>query len=203
MLGYEHLLISLGFTYLLHLIHPLPWEVFLGVAVGSLLPDVDAYSLSFLKRKSRRWALLYVPLALLKYLVWVPYAFVLSLLFRKDYFEHRSSSHSLLFLLFAFSAIYFLSKEVAWGILIGGVFHLLQDSLTVSGVAWFSPLHEGRLKGILKTGQKAFGVLVILSISAVVYAFEQGILPEEEFKVASLALFLAFLSPLLLRALLK
>lgn len=202
MLWYEHILISFFFALLLLPYLNLDPYLFLsGVLIGSLLPDVDSYSFLSLLKKSRKNPFLYITLALLKYVFWIPYAFILSFLFGKDYFSHRSSSHSLIFLLLIFSAIYFLSFPFAYGILFGGVLHLLQDSTTLSGVAWFSPISEIRVRGVLRTGQRWFGYFLIFALLLSIFSLSLGLVEEDNRGHIILALFTAFLSPIFLRVL--
>ena len=121
---------------------PLPINkyVFLGIVVfSSLLPDID--TASFISRKLK-----------LRHLSFL--------------FEHRGFFHSILSMVF-FMIIAFLvsgNPYFSLAVLIGFTSHLVFDSLTKKGVAWFWP-SKLRIKGRHKTGSWFDWFLLIVFIT--------------------------------------
>lgn len=165
MRGESHLsisvLMSMPTWYILYKLSPLAMQnngflvIIIGIAVGSLLPDIDA---SDAKIMHGSWS----PIGrFTKKFFYKP-------LTKTDIFEdkHRGFLHSLLgcVLIFTFFApivvalsviiwllnplLYFLSWLLWWfwiGIPIGFLLHLAEDSFTMSGVRWFFPRGEATL----------------------------------------------------------
>ncbi len=160
----------------------------IGVLVGSLLPDADAEdALVFRKRVGGGYALKAAGL-LTKWLAYKPVAWLGGRLWGKKWEGHRRLLHSLkgallvfgfwliggLIMLGLFSAV---SLSRLWlsfclGLLFGFLLHVWEDSLTVAGVEWVKGV---RLQGKIKTGyggwriwEREEGVLVLAFGMAVI-----------------------------------
>lgn len=175
----------------------------LGVAVGSLIPDVDASDATVFHTKVSGLHGMVAELVnsflgpflpvfgyLTKYLVYMPSVFLLNL-FSEDYvFEdcHRSFTHSILgvlvmagitgFLLWppvrftGLDPVYLVSFLLGYT---GGAFlHMLQDSFTVSGIAWNQPFSSLKLKGELRTGKDNSRPRIFLVILLAVLSLNFG-----------------------------
>jgi len=119
-----------------------------GALVGVLLPDSDSHHAVVKNSKFEFFGFV------TKYFLYLPLALVCYLLGFHKAREHRGVMHSALGALSAAvfwgAAAFLLSKllginsplwlSFASGLFLGYVFHLLQDSLTVSGVRWLYPL---------------------------------------------------------------
>lgn len=106
---------------------PINKYVFLAIVVfAALIPDID--TVSFISRKLK-----------LRYLSF--------------FFEHRGFFHSILPMVFFMIITYLVSGNPYYSlaVLIGFASHLVFDSLTKKGVAWFWP-SKLRIKGRHKTG---------------------------------------------------
>jgi len=188
MRGESHLsisvLMSMPTWYLLYKLSPLSMQnngfivILIGIAVGSLLPDIDA---SDAKVMHGGWS----PIGrFTKKFFYKP-------LTNTDIFEdkHRGFLHSLLgcFLISAFfipivvalsmiiwllnPLMYVLSWLLWWfwlGIPIGFLLHLAEDSFTKSGVRWFFPRGEPtRSTTRLKRGSEELLVVVFWTVAAI------------------------------------
>ncbi len=153
---------------------------FASLAIGALLPDVDAPS-SKLKKgdfgiiKARKLGIAVFYGA--KFLFFYPYAALVSLL-RKDAFKHRKSMHSIcalfVLLLFLYYPVKYLGYlEYLFPFALGFLFHLFQDGVTVSGIYPFYPLSSFALKGGFVTGSMPSSVLFDL-YSAALFAYNVG-----------------------------
>lgn len=155
---------------------------FLGVAIGSLIPDIDATDATvfhtgikgFHRAPGKIFNDVVGPILpifgyLTKYIIYKPSVFLLNLFSDNYRFEdgHRSFTHSLMgvstmtmatgFLLgplFIESGIsgFYLLFFLA-GYASGALLHMFQDSCTKTGIAWNQPFSNLRLKGELKTGE--------------------------------------------------
>lgn len=168
-----------------------------GVFVGSLAPDADiAGATIFSGRVSgvrgRRGQVvngLAVALPIfgytIKYLIYYPLSLIFSLILRKNYrHQHRGLLHSLLgvgltsLLLSGYLALVLnligLSLELllAFGsaFFLGCILHLMEDTCTPSGVAWFYPFSKRRLAGRVqawdKTEIRPKGFTLMLALAA-------------------------------------
>ncbi|MFA5108618.1 MAG: metal-dependent hydrolase [Candidatus Micrarchaeia archaeon] len=132
-------------------------------------------------------------------LIYLPYSLVLGLIFRRKWDSHRGLFHSLFAAIYTSVIFYLLitiilgnfgvanvsniASVISFGIFVGFVFHLLQDSLTLSGIEWFSPLSTLKISGNHITnsdkGQLIANLfivyLMLLAIAPSVYAFVNGI----------------------------
>ena len=155
---------------------------FLGVAIGSLIPDIDATDATVFHTGIK--GLHRVPGKLFndiigpilpifgyftKYIIYKPAVLLLNLFSDNHKFEdgHRSFTHSL---------IGVVTMTLATGLLLsplfiesgingiylifflvgyasGAIMHMFQDSCTKTGIAWNQPFSNLRLKGELKTGE--------------------------------------------------
>ncbi len=87
---------------------------------------------------------------------------------------HRGPTHTIWANILAFPIAIIVFRWLGIGgfveaglFVIGYLSHLIADSLTVSGVAWFSPLDKHRIRGPVKTGS-VFEVLLFLLFSVLV-----------------------------------
>lgn len=174
-----------------------------GVALGSLIPDVDARKAAIfnnlkthvhpavdsLFRLSIGWIF---PLLgyLTRFLIFLPIVLVLKVLFPGDGIDsgHRGIAHSLVGLL-GFVAVTGLYLAIGLqslntatmpvitpflsGYFAGGLLHLIQDSCTRQGVAWYQPFSSSKLAGTLKTPQSswrpAFLLYVLIGLAVVIH----------------------------------
>ncbi|MFB6245223.1 MAG: metal-dependent hydrolase [Candidatus Nanohaloarchaea archaeon] len=188
MLGSQHLLLSLGSAAVL--LSPYATErpflsvvALSGVALGSLIPDVDAKDAKVFHRSvtevgGTSGRLINGSLGLLfpifgyitKYAIYRPSLLIYDLAFRNYSFEdsHRSFSHSLLGvltmtaltgaylypLLRYFGASYKVHfSTFLLSYMAGAFLHMLQDSSTKTGIAWNYPFSSRKLSGELVTGE--------------------------------------------------
>lgn len=186
MLGRQHFLLSTitGIVVVSPFIAAYKWlslATLLGIAIGSLIPDIDASdatifhtNVSGLHRSpGKLFNFLIGPIMpvfgyITKYLVYIPSVKALNLFTDYSFEEgHRSFTHSLTgvgiltaltgFILYPLvnelgldlSFLYFFLA----GYSSGAIMHMLQDSFTVSGIAWNQPFSTTKLKGKLKTGE--------------------------------------------------
>ncbi|MFB6159169.1 MAG: metal-dependent hydrolase [Candidatus Nanohalobium sp.] len=156
---------------------------FLGVAVGSLVPDADVSGSLIFHRKVRgveggfgRFVNDFVaPLFpvfgyVTRYLIYLPAVMLFDRVSSYSFGDwHRSFSHSLLglFTMSSVTGLYiwvlssylgFYSFQLLFlflsGYLLGGFLHLFEDSCTRTGIAWNSPFSDFKLCGDLKTSGK-------------------------------------------------
>jgi len=153
----------------------------LGVAIGSLIPDIDAPNATIFhtsvkglhRSPGKVFNLVIGPIMplfgyLTKYLVYIPSVEVLNLFTDYSFEEgHRSFTHSLIGVTILTSLtgllIYPITTEVGLhpfvlyfflaGYFSGAILHMLQDSFTVSGIAWNQPFSTTKMTGELKTGE--------------------------------------------------
>ena len=187
MRGESHLsisvLISMPTWYILYKLSPLSMQnngfvvILIGIAVGSLLPDIDA---SDAKVMHGSWSPI---VRFTKKFFYKPFT-------NTDIFEdkHRGFLHSLLgcLLISLFFApivvasviiwfmnplLHFLSWMLWWfwiGIPIGFLLHLAEDSFTMSGVRWFFPRGEPTLSTTRTfRGSESLLVMVFWAVGAI------------------------------------
>jgi len=173
---YLHIVAGIGMPFLLVFIF--------GVSSGSLLPDIDspnsAINHSIIKGKNMDKLALFTfvnpSIAKITRTMVQPLLFLL----RKRYPEvkknHRGILHSLTGVLII-SSVWFIIMGIIMltgmilaknsltfttpftmafpiGIFFGGIIHLLEDSLTFSGIQWLQPLSNMRVRGSIKTLSK-------------------------------------------------
>lgn len=155
---------------------------FLGVAIGSLIPDIDATDAtvfhSGVKGLHRAPGKIFndfigpiLPVFgyLTKYMIYKPSVFILNLFSDNYRFEdgHRSFTHSLIGVSTMTAATGLLLAPLfielglstvyllyfLGGYAAGAILHVFQDSCTKTGIAWNQPFSTLRLKGELKTGE--------------------------------------------------
>ena len=165
----------------------------LGIALGSLLPDLDAPTSKIMYG---RWRYIGRPS---RYIVTKPLS---KLLGRK--LEHRGILHSLRGLLYTsiifaivflvpyiisvyFTSPIFLIWYIWIGILVGFLLHLAEDSFTYYGVKWFYP-RDKRLTGTIATNDGS--EYYLLKISIVVF----GVWPPILFYLLPASLIMVYLS---------
>jgi len=138
---YTHL--AFGVLFAIFLI-PLSFLSLTGLLFGVLFPDIDNSS-SKLGRKVK-------PISwLLQFTV-----------------GHRGLFHSL-FCGITFTLLFYLfSVDFGVGFFIGYLSHLIADSLTPMGIAWFFPLSKKRLRGPIKTGSLNESILLIFLIICII-----------------------------------
>ena len=111
---------------------------------GSLLPDIDKPGSTLGKK--------------IKPLSW----------FFEQTLGHRTFSHSLLFVLLLILVTYpIIGLSYAAAISIGMLSHLGADSLTISGIRPFYPLHKFRVSGYIRTGgfsEKLFFIFILILV---------------------------------------
>lgn len=191
MLGRQHLTLSLATAgiWIAPTLEQQPTSSLLlawGVAIGALIPDVDATKAAIFNNQTTRlhpnldrtlkltvgW-LFPVFGYLTKYLIFKPALTFLNTVIPGYHFkpEHRGFAHTWLGVLaFTFLTWLYTSAILEWagypyqGLLInftggyglGALLHLLQDSCTSSGIQWFQPFSQMRLKGSLDTQSSSF-----------------------------------------------
>lgn len=129
--GFTHLVIGIGGGLLLRNVFGI-WGVAMA-ALGSLLPDID-HPYSTIGRR-------------------IPVADAFKM-------QHRGWTHSLLGLGIFTALVAIIDTKLAIGLALGYVLHLLADSLTPVGVAWFYPISKNRRHIIgIRTGGKLENVL--------------------------------------------
>lgn len=178
--GNEHITISIATAAVvlvpwLWSIHP-AWLIaaLFGVFIGALAPDADANDSAIFHTRipgGRGKRLIILPLFGygIRYLIYYPISLpFIALCGKRGMPRHRGVLHSLIgvvlmtaLLGFYAWAIGTLLLGIPWdtgytvfllGFLGGAVGHLLEDSCTRSGVAWFFPLSGHRTKGKIVTG---------------------------------------------------
>lgn len=155
----------------------------LGVAIGSLIPDVDAADAAIFHTNVSGLRgqfgdivnrligpLLPVFGYTTKYLIFMPAVLVFDLLSDSYSFsgDHRSFTHSLLgvatmttvtglYLLFILSGLNMMNLPFLViflsGYAVGALLHMLEDSTTKTGIKWNSPFSDFRLSGAISTGE--------------------------------------------------
>lgn len=200
MLGRQHFTLSVTTAFLVltpffgdHRIAAI--SALAGIAIGSLIPDIDAPDAtvfhSKIKGLHRSPAKLFgafisplLPLFgyLTKYLVYVPSVFLLNVFSGSYRFEegHRSFTHSLVGVAVLTAATGLLLRPVfaylgvleflfffLAGYSAGALLHMLQDSFTRSGIAWNQPFSSLKLEGELRTGKDNFRPHFYLLVLAV------------------------------------
>ncbi|MFB6116404.1 MAG: metal-dependent hydrolase [Candidatus Nanosalina sp.] len=187
MLGRQHFTLSIatGLIVLTPLFvnkNPLVLPALLGIAIGSLIPDIDASDATVFHTKvnglhgmfSELTNTILGPLLpvfgyLTKYMVYKPSIFVLNLFSDEYVFEggHRSFTHSItgVLVMTVFTGFLIWPPLHYFGIkalylvfflagYMGGAFlHMLQDSFTRSGISWNQPFSDFRVSGSLRTGK--------------------------------------------------
>ncbi|MCQ1537861.1 metal-dependent hydrolase [Methanocalculus taiwanensis] len=169
MRGKDHIAISTGSALLLAapwlLIHPVQVAIFIGgVIIGSLLPDTDATDskLHHMDGIARIFSLIMRPVV-------IPATKLVYRVFEKSFNPaHRGSMHTLpgvivytlILALLIGSALYLLGF---WNIIIGffflglfagGIFHILEDCCTRSGLMPFKPFSDRKYAGSINTGSR-------------------------------------------------
>jgi len=157
--------------------------IFIGSAIGSLIPDVDAPDATIFHENVRGldskigkaindFIGPFLPIFgyITKYMIYKPAVFLFDHLFKKYSFRdrHRAFSHSIfgVFFMTAVTGVYmvpvllwlklFLPLYLAAFLAayaIGAFLHMLEDSCTKSGIAWNSPFSQKKLRGRLVTGK--------------------------------------------------
>ncbi len=91
---------------------------------------------------------------------------------------HRGPTHTIWALLLSFPVAYIVLKWLgipgfvgAGAFFIGYLAHLIADSFTKSGVAWFAPLDNHRVRGPVKTGGLFEVVFFFVVVILVLYMF--------------------------------
>ncbi|MGG3874599.1 metal-dependent hydrolase [Brevibacillus laterosporus] len=134
---------------------PFQTDYVMGVAVGSLLPDIDHPKSYIGKKLSKTSRVMSKTLG------------------------HRGLTHALPFWLCLFPLGFFMKENVFLGLWIGYLFHIVGDLLTVAGVPLFYPFSKARIKLPLafKTGSSvekgvfiACLLLIIVSMDANMFA---------------------------------
>ena len=154
----------------------------LGVAIGSLIPDIDASDATVFHSGVKGihgtpgkifndFVGPFLPLFgyLTKYMIYRPSVFLLNLFSENYRFEdgHRSFTHSFIGVAVltmatgVFLSPLFIELGLNGFILLfflagyasGALLHMFQDSCTKTGIAWNQPFSAVRLKGELKTGE--------------------------------------------------
>lgn len=191
MLGRQHLTLSVataGIWIVPVIENQLTTSLFFvgGVAIGSLIPDVDASNAAIFNNQAKRLndnaeklfrftvGLFFLLIGyVIKYLVFKPLVIFLNTVFPGYHFstEHRGFTHSWLGVLSVtlLTGLYVVTicelgsiaywtrlPPVLAGYGIGGFLHLLQDSCTYSGVRWHQPFSLKRLRGSLDTETSSF-----------------------------------------------
>ncbi|MCP1662454.1 MAG: metal-dependent hydrolase [Methanocalculus sp. MSAO_Arc1] len=169
MRGSDHIAISTGSGLLLAApflqISPVACIVFLsGTVIGSLLPDADATDskLNYMDGIAQVFSLIMRPLIM-------PLTRLLFFLLRQPFDPgHRGSMHTIpgvlvysLILSSIFAAILLLIRYwhgilvfFFFGLLFGGLLHILEDSCTKSGVKPFYPFSTRKYTGTISTGSR-------------------------------------------------
>jgi len=169
MRGKDHIAISTGSALLLAapwlLIHPVAVAIFTaGVIIGSLLPDTDATDskLHYMDGIARIFSLIMRPII-------IPITKLVYRVLEKPFNPaHRGSMHTLpgviiytlIITLLIGSVLYLMGF---WNIIIGfffpglfagGIFHLLEDCCTRSGLMPFKPFSDKKYAGSINTGSR-------------------------------------------------
>jgi membrane-bound metal-dependent hydrolase YbcI (DUF457 family) len=169
MRGKDHIAISTGSALLLAapwlLIHPVAVAIFTaGVIIGSLLPDTDAADskLHYMDGIARIFSLIMRPII-------IPITKLVYRVLEKPFNPaHRGSMHTLFGVIVYTLIITLLIGSVLylmgfWNIIIGffflglfagGIFHLLEDCCTRSGLMPFKPFSDKKYAGSINTGSR-------------------------------------------------
>lgn len=133
MLFHTHILAGIAFFFLLDPFFPSGKLLFfLGILLGSILPDIDERH-----SKINRWS-----------------GFVG--LFIAFFAKHRGFFHSLpCFLGLAFLWRFLGQPALGWGLLLGYASHIILDGLTLQGVAPFWPFSSWKARGPVRVGSFA------------------------------------------------
>ena len=187
MLGRQHLMLSLMTASALVVPYINSFELFsmiflAGVAIGSLIPDVDAPDATIFHSHVRglnsepgkavgKFIGPVLPLFgyTTKYMIYKPAVHIFNFVTSYEFTEkHRNFSHSLLgvtsltavtglyitpVLLYTGFFAFFPLAVFLLGYIFGAVLHMLEDSCTKTGIAWNAPFSSTKLKGGLKTGK--------------------------------------------------
>lgn len=197
MLGKQHLTLSVmsAAPVLIPFLEAYPVYVTLsltGIAIGSLIPDVDAKDAAVFHTDIRglksgpglafnSFIAPTLPLFgyITKYLIYKPVIHLLNFTTSYRFLErHRQFTHSILgvvtvtsitglYLLIPLKLLslnLFLPSIFLTGYFIGQILHLIQDSCTKSGIAWRQPISSTKLKGGLTTGKDNFKPLILLHL---------------------------------------
>ena len=147
MTGRTHATIGVSEAMAIALLSPQVPPVLLGaLVVGSVLPDLDVAG-SFISNKTK---------------------------INLSFLWHRKILHSLVgalllslpFLLLK-SYIGVFSVYLTEGLFLGCITHLVLDSFTVSGIAWFYPFSKKKLKGRIKTGGIWDTVFLVFGVGSI------------------------------------
>ena len=133
MLFHTHILAGMAFFFFLSDFFPIAklW-LFLGILLGSILPDIDERH-----SKINRWS-----------------GFVG--LFIAFFAKHRGFFHSLpCFLGLTFLLHIFGYSALGWGLLLGYASHIILDGLTLQGITPFWPLSSWKARGPFRVGSFA------------------------------------------------
>ena len=123
-----------------------PWIFLAIVGFSSIFPDIDTKN-SWIGKRFK------------------PISWLFSLLF-----GHRKIFHSILFALFIFIVLYFLTiGYIAAAFLIGYVVHILVDGFTVNGIKPFYPFSKFEIKGFLRSGDLMDNLLFFLIIVGIIW----------------------------------
>ncbi len=189
-----------------------------GVFVGSLAPDADTFDSAIYSGrisgiKGKRGQILnglavVLPIFgyTIRYLIYYPLSLVFSLILRKNYrHRHRGLLHSFAgvvmtsLLLSGYLALILTWLERSLALIpvfgcaffAGCILHLVQDSCTPAGVAWFYPFSRRRLAGRLRaqedhaTRPRVFTiVLVVAMVGLFIAPLVTGASPEELVRLA-------------------
>lgn len=202
MRGKDHIAISTGSALLLAapwlLIHPLAVAIFTaGVIIGSLLPDTDAADskLHYMDGIARVFSLIMRPVV-------IPITKLVYRVLEKPFNPaHRGSMHTLtgvivytlIITLLIGSILYLLDVRTLIigfffsGLFAGGIFHLLEDCCTRSGLMPFKPFSDKKYAGSINTGSRidirpGFYATVLIFVAAgvvvagITYAISQPLL---------------------------
>jgi inner membrane protein len=147
MTGRTHAAIGLSEALAISLIDNNIQPAFLcGILVGCMLPDIDSAG-SFISRKLK---------------------------VNLGFLGHRKILHSILgSLIFSLPFVIFqkyfgpYSLFIAYGLFIGCITHLILDSFTVSGIAWFYPFSKKKIKGKIVTGSIWDTVFLVCGVASI------------------------------------
>ncbi len=118
---------------------------FLLVLFGSILPDIDEG-----RSKINRWS-----------------GFLGGII--AFFSKHRGFFHSLLFfILLFFACAYFWSPYYGAALLLGYAAHALGDGITPMGIQVFYPFSQFKMKGPIRTGSFAEGILFVILMVLIV-----------------------------------
>lgn len=135
---------------------PFQTDYVIGLAVGSLLPDID-HPKSYIGKKLSKTSRI-----------------------MSKTVGHRGLTHSLPFWLCLFTLGFFMKENVFLGLWIGYLFHIVGDLLTVAGVPLFYPFSKARIKLPLafKTGGPVEKVVFIACLLLIVVSMDASMFAE-------------------------